>query len=164
MRRRDWLFAIASSLALNARAFAADSLSPIDEAGFRKLVSAHHGRLLIVDFWATWCAPCREEMPKLVALHARYEKDLDFVTISCDEPEAAAQAANFVASKNAPTPRYIRQAQSDDAFINSIDPKWSGALPALFLFDRTGQQVKSFIGETDMAQLEAALKKALPLK
>ena len=161
MRRRDWLFAVASGLALRARAFAADNLSPIDEVGFRKLVSAHHGRVLLVDFWATWCAPCRQEMPKLVALQARYERDMAFVTISCDEPEAAVQAANFVAAKNAPMPRYIRQANNDDEFINSIDPKWSGALPALFLFDRSGRQVKSFIGETDMAQLEASLKKAL---
>lgn len=161
MRRRDWLFAMASGLALHARAFAAESLFPIDEAGFHKLASAHHGRVLLVDFWATWCAPCREEMPKLVAMHSRYERALDFVTISCDEPEAAAQAASFVAAKNAPTPRYIRQANNDDAFINSIDPKWSGALPALFVYDRAGQQVKSFIGETDMTQLEAALKKVL---
>lgn len=58
-------------------------------------------------------------------------------------------------------PRYIRQTADDDHFINSIDSKWSGALPALFLFDRNGRRVKSFIGETDMPQLEAALKAAI---
>jgi thiol-disulfide isomerase/thioredoxin len=163
MRRRDWLFGLATSFALKATLAAADSLSPIDEAGFRRLVSAHRGRVLLVDFWATWCAPCREEMPKLVALHSRYAKELDLVTISCDDPEAATQAANFVALEDAPLPRYIRRASNDDQFINGIDPKWSGALPALFLFDRSGSQVKSFIGETDMAQLEAALKKLLAL-
>jgi thiol-disulfide isomerase/thioredoxin len=161
MRRRDWLFGVAISFALKAKLAAADSLSPIDEAGFRRLVSAHRGRILLVDFWATWCAPCREEMPKLVALHSRYAKETDFITISCDEPEAASQAASFVASKDTPMPRYIRRASDDDQFINAVDPKWSGALPALFLFDRSGRQVKSFIGETDMTQLEAALKKLL---
>jgi hypothetical protein len=56
-------------------------------------------------------------------------------------------------------PRYIRRAVDDDQFINAIDPKWSGALPALFLFDRSGRQLKSFIGETDITLLEAALRK-----
>ncbi len=114
-----------------------------------------------MDFWATWCAGCREEMPKLVALQSRHAAQVDLVTISCDEPEASAQAADFVASKHAPTPRYIREAKSDDAFINSIDPKWSGALPALFVFDRSGRQVNAFVGETDMKQLEATLKNTL---
>ncbi len=58
-------------------------------------------------------------------------------------------------------PRYIRQTADDDHFINSIDSKWSGALPALFLFDRNVRRVKSFIGETDMPQLEAAVKAAI---
>ncbi|MBV9403992.1 MAG: hypothetical protein JO211_01510, partial [Acidobacteriaceae bacterium] len=58
-------------------------------------------------------------------------------------------------------PHYIRRAKDDDVFINSIDRKWSGALPALFLFDRTGQQAASFVGETDMKQLEGALNKML---
>ena len=159
MTRRESLFGLAAAFALNGEIFGANSLSPLDESGFRKMISGHHGRLLLVDFWATWCAPCREEMPKLIALHSHYAKDVDFVTISCDEPEAEAQAASFVASRGAPTPRYIRRAADDDQFINAIDPKWSGALPALFVFERSGRQAKSFIGETDMAQLEATIRK-----
>ena len=161
MTRRDWLSGLATTLALGKLAAAPYILTPIDEGGFVKLVGSHKGRPLLIDFWATWCAPCREEMPKLVALHTRYARQLDLITISCDEPEAAAQAANFVAAQKAPMPRYIRQTADDDHFINSIDPKWSGALPALFLFDRSGRRVKSFIGETDMAQIEAAIKAAV---
>jgi hypothetical protein len=100
-------------------------------------------------------------MPKLVALQARYARRLNLITISCDEPEAVTDAAAFVAEQKAPVPRYIRQTDDDVRFINSIDPKWSGALPALFLYDRLGRQVKAFIGETDMVELEAAIQKAL---
>ncbi|MGC8732851.1 MAG: hypothetical protein ACP5RC_11425, partial [Halothiobacillaceae bacterium] len=54
-----------------------------------------------------------------------------------------------------PAPTYIRRAKDDDKFINSIDPKWSGALPASFLYDRSGRKVKSYFGEIDLHALEA---------
>ena len=153
---------VAALLTSSLSARAASRLIPLDEVGFQRLVAEHHGKVVLVDFWATWCAPCREELPKLVALQAAYQaKGLDFVTISCDEPEQENEAATFVARQGAPGPHYIRKAKDDDKFINSIDPKWSGALPALFVFDRSGRQVQSFIGETDLKQLDAALKTLL---
>jgi thiol-disulfide isomerase/thioredoxin len=137
-------------------------LVPLNEAGFQKLTSSHKGRVLLVDFWATWCQPCRAEMPQLLALEARYrERGLKLVTISCDEPEQESGALQFLKKHGAPLPAYIKRPRNDDTFINSIDPKWSGALPALFLYDRQGRRVKSFIGETDMASLHEALRKVL---
>ncbi|MCU1257634.1 MAG: TlpA family protein disulfide reductase, partial [Bryobacterales bacterium] len=56
---------------------------------------------------------------------------------------------------------YIRRAASDDRFINSVDPNWSGALPALFLYDRSGRLAQSFTGEVDMEKLEMAIRKLL---
>ncbi len=143
----------------NQKAVAGDTLAPLDEGAFRHMVAGHRGKILLVDFWATWCAPCREEMPKLIALCAAHKaKGVDLITISCDEPEQELAAAEFAHKQGAPPPPYVRHAKSDDDFINAIDPKWSGALPALFLFDRDGKQVRSFIGETDMKVLEAALE------
>jgi thiol-disulfide isomerase/thioredoxin len=160
MTRRGLLIACAALMQTKSQA--AGSLTPLDEAGFRRMVASHHGKILLIDFWATWCSPCREELPKLVDLHAAQKtKGLDFVTISCDEPEQQSAAAQFLHTQHAPEPTYIRHAASDDAFINAIDPKWSGALPALFLFDRTGTKIQSFIGETDIKLLEKTINKAL---
>ena len=160
--RRRWMEALAAGFTFHALADSRAALTPLDEASFRKMVADHRGKVLLVDFWATWCAPCREEMPKLVVLYsARKQRGFELVTVSCDEPEQETAAGAFLAQQHAPAARYIRRSQSDDAFINSIDPKWSGALPALFVFDRSGRQVTSFIGEVEIKQVEAAVNKAL---
>lgn len=56
---------------------------------------------------------------------------------------------------------YIRRAKDDDKFAAGLDPKWSGALPASFLYDKTGKKVRSFFGEVNLTELEAAIKKLL---
>lgn len=137
-------------------------LTPVDEAGYPKVVAAEKGKVVVVDFWATWCIPCRKEMPQLVSLESRLRgKGLKLITVSCDEPEQEAGALKFLADHRVPGPAYVKRAKDDDKFINSLDPKWSGALPALFVYDRQGRKVTSFIGETDMAALEKAIAKLL---
>jgi thiol-disulfide isomerase/thioredoxin len=137
-------------------------LASLDQAGYHRLVAAAKGRVVLVDFWATWCDPCRAEMPQLVRLEARYRTSgLRLVTVSCDEPEQEADAAAFLRKNGASRPWYIKHAASDEKFIDSVDPKWSGALPALYLYDRRGRLIQSFVGETSMAALEAALKRVL---
>lgn len=142
--------------------FATGPLIPVDEAGFQKLVASHKGKVVVYDFWATWCAPCRVELPLLVKLEAKLRSQgVEVITISADEPEQKAAAERFIEKFGVKGPAYLRQAASDDHFINAIDPKWSGALPALFIYDESGHKARSFIGETDMAALEAAIHKLL---
>lgn len=142
--------------------FAAGPLVPINETGFQKLVASHKGKVVLYDFWATWCAPCRAELPELVKLEAKLRtQGVEMVTISADEPEQKAAAEKFIAKFGVPGVTYLKQADDDDHFISVIDTKWSGALPALFLYDKTGHKVRSFIGATDMAALETAIHKLL---
>jgi len=141
---------------------AAPKLAPVDETSYAKLLADHRGKVVMVDFWATYCVPCRAEMPQLVAMHAKLrDKGLQLITVSADEPEKQAEAEKFLAQRGATAPAYIKNAKDDDKFINLVDPKWSGALPALFLYDRTGRKVKMFVGETPMKELEAAVSKLL---
>ena len=101
-------------------------------------------------------------MPELVKLEARLRaKGLALITISADEDGKQAEAEAFLAKYGAPAPAYIRRAKDDDKFITAVDPKWSGALPALFLFDKSGRKVRMFVGETSMKDVEAAVAKLL---
>ena len=138
------------------------ALHTVDEAGFQKLVNNHKGKVVLYDFWATWCAGCREEMPLLITIENRLKaRGFELVTISADDPEQDADAETVLKQFRAPEPGYRKQAVKDEQFINAIDPKWSGALPALFLYDRNGRKVQSFIGETDPRIIEAAVNKLL---
>ena len=137
-------------------------LSSIDESGYRAMLKSNAGQVTLVDFWATWCAPCREEMPRLAELDGRLrEKGFHLVTVSADDPGQERAALDFLKKSGIDGTAYLRRAKDDDKFVNAVDPKWSGALPALFLYNRQGKLVQAFTGETDMGALEAAIRKAL---
>jgi len=135
-------------------------LARVDEGAYSRLLSENRRQVVYVDFWATWCDPCRAEMPGLVQLAAKYStQGLKLITISADEPEQEAAVRQFVAQQKISS--YIKRAENNERFINAIDPQWSGALPAGFLYGRDGRKLRSFIGEVEPAALEAAVKSAL---
>ena len=143
-------------------ALAQPPLRPLDEKAYAQVRASNKGSVLLVDFWATWCAPCREEMPLLVQLERKLRsRGLRLVTVSCDEPEEQSKAAQFLAQHGVPQPAYLKRVVEDEKFIDYVYGKWSGALPAMFLYDRNGRLARSFIGETDMAELERAILKLL---
>jgi thiol-disulfide isomerase/thioredoxin len=152
-------------LILPAAAFTVTCLAqsrfvPVDEAVYSKLVAAHKGKVLLVDFWATWCKPCRAETPAIVKMANQLAaKGLDVVAISADEPEQRAAALKFLRDNLVPGTPYWKQAADDDKFAAAVDSKWNGALPALMLYDRAGKKVRAFIGETPTKDVEAAILK-----
>lgn len=156
------LAAAALACTLTCTLAAQQKLTPVDDAGYRKLIAAHKGRVVLINFWATWCKPCRAEMPDLVQLAEKLQaKGLDMVSISADDPENEPEARKYMAVTKVPGPLYIKQTADDDKFNTSIEAKWGGELPALFLYDRNGKKVQAFLGEKPVKDLEAAIVKLL---
>jgi thiol-disulfide isomerase/thioredoxin len=154
--------ALVLALTLTGMRVLAAELKPVDEAGYAKLLAASRGQVVLVNFWATYCVPCRKEMPQLVAMAAKLRaRGFQFVTISADEPEQQSAAGMFLDKIKVPAPAYIRKAKDDDKFTVLVDQKWDGALPASFLYDRQGRKVKSFFGEADLSVVSAAIEKLL---
>lgn len=146
-----------------AKRTAADALKPIDEAGFARRLAAFKGKIVLFDFWASWCGGCREEMPGLIALDRKlHKRGFALVTVSVDEPEDEAAAIAFLKQNAAPYPAYRKKAKNDEAFMSLVDKKWTGALTATFLFGPDGKRAASFFGATGMAEIEAAVNKLRP--
>jgi thiol-disulfide isomerase/thioredoxin len=159
------LFAILAAAASPAAAAASASppltpmVRPIDQAGYVKLLAASKGRPLVVNMWATWCDPCREEFPDLVRLHRELAgRGVQVAAISLDMASALdTGVVPFLKSAGASFPCFIKTAGGDDEFINAVDPKWSGALPATFVYDGEGRMVKSFFGTTTFDKLKTVV-------
>jgi thiol-disulfide isomerase/thioredoxin len=95
--------------------------------------------VVLVNMWATWCVPCREEFPDLVKLHRNHQtKGLRVVFVSWDADVNTAQ--RFLTAQGVNFPSYIKDgSESDPKFIDGIEPKWSGALPATMVYDARGK-------------------------
>ena len=135
----------------------------LNEAGWEKLRAQERGRVLLVNFWATWCDPCREEFPGLVRLYTTYRSHgLSIAAISMDEPESVPAIEQFMKSQGANFGSYRQHFKDFEALVNSINPRWGGGIPATFLYDRDGRLVTSWEGATTFEEFEGAVKPLLP--
>jgi thiol-disulfide isomerase/thioredoxin len=150
-------------------AAAAPKITEIKEDGLKALLNAGAGRErpLLVNFWATWCEPCREEFPDLVKIRGQYPSDrLDFVLVSLDDASDIGKAVpEFLAEQRAASlPAYLLNPADQEAAINIVDPTWDGELPATFLYDRAGKVVFKHTGRIKPDELRAAIEQAVGAK
>ncbi len=97
-------------------------------------------KAVLLNVWASWCDPCREEMPDLVRfLRANEARGLRLVLVSADAPDETEEAEKFLASQGIDFRTFVKTG-SDMTFIDGLDERWSGALPVTFLYDGKGRQ------------------------
>ena len=141
-------------------------VSEINTAGLKGLISEANQRPLLVNFWATWCDPCRDEFPELVKIDAEYRpKALDFVTVSLDEVEKIrTDVPQFLDRMKATMPSYLLNVADPEPAINAVDPQWQGDLPATFLYNSKREVVYKHFGRVDATELRAAIEKLVSSK
>ena len=134
----------------------------IDLKGYHDLLAKYRGKPLLVNFWATWCEPCRDEYPALNELARKYApQGLAVVGISLDDDGEITLVRHFLATNKPIFPNFRKRPGKEEEFINAISPKWSGAIPATFLYARDGRELGHLIGEHSPEQYEAAIRALL---
>ncbi len=140
----------------------------IDFDGLKKILQrdSKDTRPLLVNFWATWCEPCREEFPDLVKLDADYTSQrLNFVAVSLDDvAELKTTVPKFLKEMKATMPAVLLNVNDPEPAIHAVDAKWDGQLPATFLYDRDGKVVFKHFGRIQATELRAAIDKQLGSK
>lgn len=118
-------------------------------------------RPLLVNFWATWCEPCRDEFPDLVQIDKEYRaRGLEFVTVSLDDvAEIKTTVPQFLREMRATMPTYLLNVPDPEPAIKWVDAEWGGGLPATYLYDAQGQLVFKHNGRVRAEELRPALDK-----
>ena len=164
------LYALAASLALGigvgvARyVYAPDASTPRvpeslwtmqlpDPRGAPHTLSQWRGKVLVLNFWATWCAPCREEIPDFIAVRAQFHpRNVEILGIAID---ATAPVKTYAAEMNISYPVLIGEGPAHE--LARVLGNTTGALPYTVVIDPAGKIIHRHLGRLPRAKLEAIL-------
>ena len=132
----------------------------IDEQGLKNLLKPN-GRPLLINFWATWCGPCREEFPDLVKIGTDHKDKIDLITVSLDElSEINGDVPEFLEQMKSASPAYLLKTPDEGAAIELVSKDWHGALPFTILFNAQGETIYSKQGKFETDVLVAEIEKS----
>jgi len=157
-------------------------LRVVDLPGYENIVARQLGKVVLVDFWATWCAPCRQQFPHTVQLHHKFQdQGLTVISVSIDQLDAGqslddlkAKVTDYLKEQQATFPNLLVPvtdlAPGDDGATDVVTSRFDidgGAIPHFKLYDRKGNLHKKFVvnletGESfDPQEIDAAVEKLL---
>ncbi|AKU91549.1 Thiol:disulfide interchange protein [Vulgatibacter incomptus] len=157
-----------SVLFIAAPALADDARSPAPDftlrtlSGDRVKLSDYRGKVVLLSFWATWCGPCKQELPVLQALLDKHGKDgLAVLAVNIDDPKTAAEVRRFVADRKLSMPVPL---DSDSKVLGKFNPRF--AVPFLQVIDTEGRRAFQHTGFSSGAEttLEAEVASLLAQK
>lgn len=129
-----------------------------DLEGRPQALSRWRGQVLVLNFWASWCVPCREEMPDFASLRTQYRpRGVEFVGLAIDNATSVSQ---FLQRHPVNYPILVGEGAAHSLARLLGNP--SGALPYTVVFDREGKIVLTHLGRLPRATLETTLRKSNP--
>lgn len=126
----------------------------------KEVVAAHHGRPVLVNFWASYCLPCLEELPALLALQKEYKDRAAIVFVNFEESDDQSHIRKILQRRGIPSfPSF--QAQDPEGFLEAVGNRWQGELPVTVFYGADGTLQRFLLGGQSPAFFKAALDEAI---
>jgi peroxiredoxin len=128
--------------------FPAPELTLLDTQGAPRSLADYRGQVVLVNLWATWCPPCKEEMPALQSFYNKY-RDQGFVVVAINDGDPTADVLQFVKDYRLTFPVWL-----DPTYIATEQAFKTLNLPSSFVIDRTGTIQLQWVGGVTLKMLE----------
>ena len=130
--------------------------------GSKVALSDYKGKALFINFWGTWCPPCREEIPAFNELYKKYNKEgFEVFGIAMERRNPEESIERFLQTHEVAYPILIGNRSIYMEYQNLVQPDSRGAVPTTFVVDRKGELIKVFVGSRSKAIFEEAVVEAL---
>jgi thiol-disulfide isomerase/thioredoxin len=127
----------------------------------QKILDSKSDKIQVINFWATWCAPCIKELPLLEKLNAANDLNAKITLINLDYADNLEKVNEFITRKNLRSQVLLLDEIDYNSWIDKVDKSWSGAIPAtLILNPQSGKRkfVEKELKEGQLEELVASLK------
>ncbi len=129
-----------------------------------QVVKPFQGRILLVNFWATWCVPCIAEMPIFEKIWRDIGEDqFEIVLVSIDLKEVSHRVEKMLKEKRIPFTCYLQTDSDPEVFINAVDTSWGGSIPYTLIYDCNGEIVYRKLGQQKEDDLKEVIRKILEI-
>jgi peroxiredoxin len=148
-----------------ARAFAKEPvpLEKIDADGIKALKQNNTGKTLLVNFWATWCAPCAAEFPDLQNTWRMYRKrPFELVTVSVNYPDEEKAVRSFLEKYHASSRNYLPAGMDPHALVQQLDPSWAGGVPYSVVIAPGGKVLSRTNGQVNILEVRRTILASFP--
>lgn len=133
-------------------------LRQVDMGQLQSAVNRPNDTLYVVNFWATWCKPCVNEMPYFENAQQEFGKEkVKVIFVSLNSTKEVKQVEKLVSAKALKAETVLLDAGNPNNWINTVDSSWSGAIPATAMY-RRGKKVFFREGEFEQPELYSIIK------
>lgn len=148
------LLVVSVFVVLSGLSASAQKVDVVKFERLQQLLDSKDEKIVVINFWATWCAPCVKELPFFENLNAKADKDIKISLISLDFADKLDRVNSFVSRKGMKAEVLLLDEIDYNSWIDKVDKSWSGAIPATLILNTSTGKRKFIEGELEEGDLE----------